>query len=515
MKRNLRNDLVAYSKVVRLLKKLLLILSLISAGSRLAAEGEQAYPVSWDMVGGAGGYRVELQNSVGDTLLSKVVAKDVLQYTFRLQPGNYRFRVTTLSVAMLDEGATQWFPVVVEAPAAPQIADIRPRELATDKDQVVTISGRHFSRAIKVQLIDPSGKKSPLQTRNVGLASMQILIPSLALAGNYGILMMNGDAFTTIEAKALTVAYPAPVFGSLAPAEIRLGVDQASFSAKADKLAASPEVVLIRSGSDPSIAANRVPVAATVGAGRLDVSLDPATAAGDYDVYVINHIAEAPALVGRVKLLPAPAPKPIAAEPAAAPEPAEPAVASAPPAASAAPLPDFPGHKFLAALGWSYGLPLTDWGGIYGPTPKSAFLRLDYFLSPLTRPSSGSAWNFALGLDTRYVGFSDVVDFSLVPSSLTSFSFAINPSATWSLHALSVRARLGCGLAYSILSSTPPTGGSAGTTDSFDLLASGELGLEFPIMSRVRLGLAFDYEHLFLTQGMDLLGISTYATFDF
>ena len=65
-------------KAVRLLKKLLLILSLISAASRLAAEGEQAYPVSWDMVDGAGGYRIELQNSLGDTLLSKVVAKDVL-----------------------------------------------------------------------------------------------------------------------------------------------------------------------------------------------------------------------------------------------------------------------------------------------------------------------------------------------------------------------------------------------------------------------------------------------------
>ena len=298
---------------------------------------------------------------------------------------------------MLDEGATQWFPVVVEAPAAPQIADIRPRELATDKDQVVTISGKHFSKAIKVQLIDPSGKKSPLQTRNVGLASMQILIPPLALAGNYGILLMNGDAFTTIEAKALTVAYPAPVFGSLMPAEIRLGVDQASFSAKADKLAASPEVVLIRGGSDPSIAANRVPIAATVGAGRLDVSLDPATAAGDYDVYVINHIAEAPALVGRVRLLPAP-PKPIAAKPVAAPEPAEPAIASAPPAASAAPLPDFPAsegnRKFLAALGWSYGLPLTSWGGIYGSTPKSALLRLDYFLSPLHAALFGERLEF-------------------------------------------------------------------------------------------------------------------------
>lgn len=49
--------------------------------------------------------------------------------------------------------------------------------------------------------------------------------------------------------------------------------------------------------------------------------------------------------------------------------------------------------------------------------------------------------------------------------------------------------------------------------DSLDLLASGELGVEFPIVPRARLGLAFDYERLFLTQGMDLLGISTYASF--
>ena len=133
--------------------------------------------MSWDMVGGAGGYRIELQNSLGDTLLSKVVAKDVLQYTFRLQPGSYRFRVTTLSVAMLDEGATQWFPVVVEAPAAPQIADIRPRELATDKDQVVTISGKHFSKAIKVQLIDPSGLFLPLGSMSWAFIGLEKCLP--------------------------------------------------------------------------------------------------------------------------------------------------------------------------------------------------------------------------------------------------------------------------------------------------------------------------------------------------
>jgi hypothetical protein len=316
----------------------------------------------------------------------------------------------------------------------------------------------------------------------------------------------------------------------MTPAEIRLGVDQPSFSAQADKLATSAAVVVCSSGSDPSVAANCLPVTATIGSGRIDVNLDPATAAGDYDVFVINHLAEAPARVGTVKLLPAlaaaPAPPPPAAvAPEAVAEPA--ALADADPVV--APLPNYQasganvgptqakpaGHRFLAGLGWSYGLPLTQWGGIYGPTPECAFLRLDYFFSPFDRPSSGSCWNFALGLETRYAGFSDVKDSSLVPSSLASFSFALDPSATWSIRALSLRARLGGGLAYSSLKATSPAGGSANSSDSFDLLAAGELGVEFPILPFARLGLAFDYERLFLTQGMDLLGISTYAAFDF
>jgi hypothetical protein len=500
-------------------------------GSRLAAEGEQDYPVSWERVDGAGGYRIELQNGRGETLVSKVVGKEALLYTFRLKPGSYRFRVRTLSAAMLDEGVTQWFLVVVEAPAAPQIAAIQPQELLTDRDQVVTITGKHFFKTIKAQLIDPSGAKSALQISKVSLTSMQILIPPLAQAGNYGILLANGDAFTTFKTKALRVSYEAPVFGSLAPAEIRLGVDQPSFSAQADKLAASAAVVVCSSGSDPSVAANCLPVTATIGSGRIDVNLDPATAAGDYDLFVINHLAETPARVGTVKLLPAPASAPPAA---AAPEAiAEPVDASPAAVADAdpvvAPLPNFQanganlaptqakpaGQRFLAGLGWSYGLPLTQWGGIYGPTPECAFLRLDYFFSPFDRPSSGSSWNFALGLENRYAGFSNVKDSSLVRSSLASFSFALDPSATWSIRALSLRARLGGGLAYSSLKASPPAGGSANISDSFDLLAAGELGVEFPILPFARLGLAFDYERLFLTQGMDFLGLSTYAAFDF
>ena len=80
---------------------------------------------------------------------------------------------------------------------------------------------------------------------------------------------------------------------------------------------------------------------------------------------------------------------------------------------------------------------------------------------------------------------------------------------------MSIRARAGGGLAYSSLSAAPPTGGPDGRTDSFDLFFMSDLGFEFPLADRIRLGLSAGYERFFYTRGMDLLEGSTYAALDF
>lgn len=406
----------------------------------------------------------------------------------------------------------------------------RPPELQTDTGQLITITGRHFARQIKAQLIDPDGKKSQLQIRSVTITRLQIFVPPLAYAGRYKILLMNSAKLVTTADKALLVRYPVPVFGSLQPATIRLGVDEAKFSVQADKLVSTAHVVVIPHGADPRQAVDELSVTATVGARGIQASLDPATAAGDYDVYVVNHSAEAPVLVGTLSLLPAPAPTPpphpAVLPPATAetgpvspiPAPAAPpAVANVQPVRpTETPQTEAMHHTLLIGLGWEYGLPMTEWGSIYGATPESVFLNVDYFLTPFDRPVSGSSLACALGLDSRYMGFSSAGGSSFVSSSLTGFTLAVDPSATWSLPFMSIRARVGGGLAYSSLDAASSTGGSNSTTRSLDLLVMSELSFEFPLAAHIRLGISADYEHFFYSvQGMDLLGASTYAALNF
>ena len=409
---------------------------------KLVAEDDQSYPVSWDSVPGAGGYRIELQNGSGDTLVSRTVGNGVLDYTFHLQPGSYRFRVTTLSVAMLDEGATEWFPIVVEPLSAPQVTAIQPNEIQTDKSRVVILIGRHFAKQIKAQLVDPDGNKSLLRIQKFSIDKMQLIIPPLKQAGDYGILLTNSAKFATLKGKALRVRYPAPVFGSLRPAIIRLGVDETNFSFSAEKLATGAKVAVMPHGVDPSVAADALPITATVGENGFQATLDSSAAAGDYDVYVVNHSDEAPILVGTLSLVAAPKPasvplpqpvatppaqsaaiaspssastaKPapiVASAPAAVPSapiavPAEPATVPPAPAATAKPKTEGLIRKVLVGAGWQYSLPLNKWGSIYSDMPRSALLRIDCFLTPFERPASGSAWDYAVGFDSRYAGFS-------------------------------------------------------------------------------------------------------------
>jgi hypothetical protein len=519
------------------------------AASKLVAEDNQQYPITWDPVPGAGGYRIELQNSKGDTLLSRTVGKDVLEYSFHLQSGSYRFRVTTLSVAMLDEGATDWFPIVVENLTAPKITEIQPKEILTDKGQVITLAGRHFARQLKAQLIDPAGKKSLLKMQKFSINKIELLIPPLKQAGTYGILLANSDKYVTIEEKALRVRYPAPVFGSLQPAAIRLGIDETNFSFRADKLATEAKVMVMPHAVDPSIADSVIPVTATVGKNGLQAALDPSVAAGDYDVYVVNHSDEAPVLVGTLSLIAPPTPSPVPQPQPVATPPAQSAVASATnnstatepppstapsvstaPALALAPTPiatppatvgtekpksEAPIRKVLIGAGWQYGLPLNEWGNRYNGTPQSALLRIDCFLTPFDRPASGSAWDYAVGLDARYARFSNPGSSSLVASSLSSFAFAIDPSLTWSLPWMSIRARAGGGIAYSSLKADSSTGDSSTINGSFDFIGMGELAFEFPIVRNLRLGISADYTYLFLTTSMELLSASTYVAYAF
>ena len=107
------------------------------------------------------------------------------------------------------------------------------------------------------------------------------------------------------------------------------------------------------------------------------------------------------------------------------------------------------GRKLMVSLGWMLEVPLGDWGAIYQTSPAGAAARVDYFLTPHAKPESGSALDFALGADARFVSFGKNGDPTFVSSSLTSLTITVDPSLTWSLPFMSVTARVGGGLTYS------------------------------------------------------------------
>ncbi len=82
----------------------------------------QSYSFRWKSVDGAGAYLAEVQDPSGKIVVSQKVADDQTSLTVSLTPGPYSLRLTTLNRFLEAEASTDWVPIHIAAPSAPEIA---------------------------------------------------------------------------------------------------------------------------------------------------------------------------------------------------------------------------------------------------------------------------------------------------------------------------------------------------------------------------------------------------------
>ena len=373
--------------------------------------------------------------------------------------------------------------VTIVGPRSPVFKAIAPKEILTNTAQSVTVNADDLGEGAEAEVRSPSGTGVTVNVQRSSEGDLVIQLPPLKEAGAYTIVLRNPPGQGVAAPGVLMVRLPQAVIRRIEPetitsnqaaADVRLSgsdfaPDARIFLVSADKK--GEPIPLTKSASDS------VSITATIPAG-----LDP----GTYDLSLVN-------------------------EPDADPvHPPAQHITILPPIGRGA-----HGRKLLISAGWLLEVPLGDWGAIYHTTPAGAAVRADYFLTPHAKPESGSALDFALGADARFVSFGKNGGSSFVPSSLSNLTVAIDPSLTWSLPFMSVTARLGGGLTYSGLDASSDTGGSSQFSSSIDISALSELNVLFPISDWFTLGVSASFHHLFLTHSMDLFGASSFVSVNF
>jgi hypothetical protein len=183
----------------------------LAARSGLWGQDESPYSISWEAVPGAGGYRIEMRNERNESVTTRVLRDVTLAYDFRLAPGKYKFRLTTLNRFMRDEASTPWLPIVIAAAGAPEIEDVQPRSFATGQSQIIAIRGRHFSKSISALLVDPDGGHSELRALDSAGGTLRLEVPPLERAGDYGLVLSNGEGQSATAPGSLRVVGPSIV----------------------------------------------------------------------------------------------------------------------------------------------------------------------------------------------------------------------------------------------------------------------------------------------------------------
>ena len=269
----------------------LLVVSLVLMGSFAWAQNldPQPFKFSWKPTEGAGGYLAEIQDLAGNAVTSQQVSGSLTAITFKLVPGSYQLRMTTLNRLLKPESATEWVPFHVPAPGPPAVGTVSPIlvEPGNSASLDVPISG--LAQDATAAVTTPTGATVTLPRGEVSGGVLRLTLPLLTERGNYSILLTNPPKLTTTISGKLSVHYSIPAVAGIVPAVLPQSEVAQIFHVRGQNF--SDEAIVVLQPND----GRQIPLTVRERSGTdLTVVVPPGVATGGYELLVANAPDEVP-----------------------------------------------------------------------------------------------------------------------------------------------------------------------------------------------------------------------------
>jgi hypothetical protein len=471
------------------------------------------------------------------------------------QPGNIALSQSETSVL---EGKLEAGP--------PAFLSVDPDTVLAGKAQSLRVTVDNLSRDGSVSLISPSGSVIPASVDRVSKTTLRIGLPALDQIGEYSLVLRDPTGLTTTVEAALRVRYPSPTVTALEPdrfqsdhaprtlrlrggdfspqATVSVNVDGNSVDLPAISREAGDLVVSLSQILEPGeyrLAVRNEPNGDPVEAPILTVTYpDPIITWLEPDQFQIDRIPPTLSLFGdgfspqvTVSMmidgesvdLPLVSREPgslrIGLPRILTPGDYALTVRNTPdangidsPLFHVIPLPALaavkvPVRDLLVSGGWNYLIPLSRWADIYSPSPEGAELGVDFYFTPNRVSARRTSVNAGARMSVQYSAYSSTASSGVfIESVLMMYSLSMAPSLELALPFLMLRLYSGGGVVYSKLEGDG-AGGDTQSADSIDFLAMARFAVDVPLFSSLRVEVAAEYRHFFLTEPMDALSLET------
>jgi hypothetical protein len=471
------------------------------------------------------------------------------------QPGNIALSQSETSVL---EGKLEAGP--------PAFLSVDPDTVLAGKAQSLRVTVDNLSRDGSVSLISPSGSVIPASVDRVSKTTLRIGLPALDQIGEYSLVLRDPTGLTTTVEAALRVRYPSPTVTALEPdrfqsdhaprtlrlrggdfspqATVSVNVDGNSVDLPAISREAGDLVVSLSQILEPGeyrLAVRNEPNGDPVEAPTLTVTYpDPIITRLEPDQFQIDRIPPTLSLFGdgfspqvTVSMmidgesvdLPLVSREPgslrIGLPRILTPGDYALTVRNTPdangidsPLFHVIPLPALaavkvPVRDLLVSGGWNYLIPLSRWADIYSPSPEGAELGVDFYFTPNRVSARRTSVNAGARMSVQYSAYSSTASSGVfIESVLMMYSLSMAPSLELALPFLMLRLYSGGGVVYSKLEGDG-AGGDTQSADSIDFLAMARFAVDVPLFSSLRVEVAAEYRHFFLTEPMDALSLET------
>lgn len=464
------------------------------------------------------------------------------------QPGNIAFSQSETSVPEGEVGAR-----------APAFLSIVPDTVLAGKAQSLLVTVDNLSRDGSVSLRSPSGSMVPATVNRVSKTTLRVGLPALEQIGEYSLVLSDpADVTTTVEA-TLRVRYPTPTVTALEPdriqsdraprtlrlrgsyfspqATVSVSVDGTSLDLPAISREAGDLIVSLSEILMPGeyhLAVRNEPDGNLVEAPILTVTYpDPTIIWLEPDQFQIDRIPPALSLFGsgfspevtvslmidgesvdlplvsiepeilRVGLPHALQPGDYALTVRNAPD----ADGVDSPHFHVSPLPPItsakvPVRDLLVSGGWNYLIPLSRWADILSPSPLGAELGVDYYFTPNRVSEQRASVNAGARMSVQYSAY------SASASVLTMYLMSLSPSLELAFPFLKLKLNSGGGVVYSKVVGDEAAGNTQ-SAESIDLIVMARLSVDIPLLEFLRIGVAVEYRHFFLTEPLDAFSLGT------
>ncbi len=250
----------------------------------LYSQNAKGFPfyIEWERIGGAGGYRIEVQKRSGEAVLLDEVPPDRTNTELQLPGGPYRFRIITLNKLMREENTTEWIDIEVEPYTSPIVTSVNPVELETGVPVSLNLSAQRMALYSRAALYSPSGKSIPLTIQKKAENLFLLSCPPLEEAGLYALIVLNPPDKSVWKNALLKVRHPEPVPRRISPESIDLSGLQGESIALAVSGRNYSRDIQVR--LEPETSARIRSKSST----DILLDLDPTIAPGTYTVHIRN-----------------------------------------------------------------------------------------------------------------------------------------------------------------------------------------------------------------------------------